>query len=334
MVQKKYLQNLRHLLGKDELKPVIQELSALLKNNQQLDEVIQQSARWNEVKRQIRLGVIDYEEANLTKNQIRAGLLGLLEEIEDNIAIPELAKEVDQYIKGISGKNIVSGSTISAGGNVTIGDQYQTVTESKTSRNVRVFLLVFVPIIAIGAAVLFYQYRQMQQPLSLAVSLENLTPNPNLSFKGGKITLVYGGKPEPKAIDRGEEIVFRGIPANYRREQVQVKFEADGFASIDTTIHLNHENLILPIRRDDTYARLFGVVSDEATLLPLEGVIIKVQDLLTKTDENGIFDLSIPFEKQRLQQRLSVTKKGYRPLDRTEPVVKNAETLINLQKIN
>ncbi|MEO1436788.1 MAG: hypothetical protein AAFV80_14715, partial [Bacteroidota bacterium] len=73
MIPKEYFQNLRHLIDKNELHTVINQLSDLLKNSQQLDEVIQQSARWNEVKRQIRLGAINYEEANLTKNQVRLG---------------------------------------------------------------------------------------------------------------------------------------------------------------------------------------------------------------------------------------------------------------------
>ena len=59
------------MIAKDELKVAIQELSFLLKNSEKLNEIVLQSARYNSLTKQIRMGTIDNNQANITKNQIR-----------------------------------------------------------------------------------------------------------------------------------------------------------------------------------------------------------------------------------------------------------------------
>lgn len=232
----------------------------------------------------------------------------------------------------IAGKNIVSSSTITAGGNVSIGDQIQHVTESKTSRNIRLFLLVFVPLLAITTAVLYYRYQQMQKPLLLTVMLDNRTPNPELDKGfGGQMMLSYGAKADTQSIVN--ETTFKGIPANYRKETVRLKFAAKGFQTVDTIFTLNKESLTLPIRRDRTYARLAGQVTDEAGN-PVADAKVSTQNITGETDDQGQFSLDIPFEKQRKQQRLTVSKAGFNPWDRTEPVFPNEIIRIQLEQNN
>lgn len=73
---------IRALVGKNDLKEAIRQLHALLENSPALDEVLQQSARLQDIRRQIRLGLVDDEQANLTHNRISAGILDLLRELE------------------------------------------------------------------------------------------------------------------------------------------------------------------------------------------------------------------------------------------------------------
>lgn len=82
MNKTEHLTLIRQLIAKDDLDTVIQQLQLLLKNHPKLDEAILQSARFEDIKRQIRLGLVDHQSANLTKNQIRAGLLDVLKAIE------------------------------------------------------------------------------------------------------------------------------------------------------------------------------------------------------------------------------------------------------------
>lgn len=97
-MQSFYLE-LRQLIAQDDLATAIARLQTLLQDSPKLDETIVQSARHWDILRQVRLGTINEQQANLTKNQIRAGLLDLIRELEDyEIAA---AKQTDNDYKKI-----------------------------------------------------------------------------------------------------------------------------------------------------------------------------------------------------------------------------------------
>ncbi len=121
MAAAQFFDQIRDLIARDELKTALTQLRLLLENSPKLDEVILQMARFSDIRRQIRLDLVSKKEADLTQNQIRAGLLELLQEIESQGATPALQKEIEQAISIVNSKNVVSGA-ISAGGNVHIGD--------------------------------------------------------------------------------------------------------------------------------------------------------------------------------------------------------------------
>ena len=155
-----FIAHIRALIAKDDFKAAIQELSALLKDSPLLDKAVQQSARYNNVLQQIRLGLVDFQSANIAKNQIRYGVLELLREIEQQEQqAPAIKAEVERYTFKIE-KNVVKNSTITAGGNVTIGDTVHT--ESTTSRRLRLFLYAFVPILAIAVAFFYIKNEQLK----------------------------------------------------------------------------------------------------------------------------------------------------------------------------
>jgi response regulator of citrate/malate metabolism len=88
------------MVGNNDLKEAISYLHMVLKNSPMLDEILIQSARLNDVMMQIRLGTVEYEKANITKNQIRYGLLDLAREIENCASNNnELQKEIDRYLE-------------------------------------------------------------------------------------------------------------------------------------------------------------------------------------------------------------------------------------------
>lgn len=126
------MQNIRDLIARNELSQALQLLQSMLENTSLQDEAIQLSARLNETRRQVRLGLLDHGAASLAQNQIRAALLELLKETETLPAPPgsnpdALRHGQDAGHSMQNSKNVVSGSTISAGGNVHIGDKHITV---------------------------------------------------------------------------------------------------------------------------------------------------------------------------------------------------------------
>jgi predicted HTH transcriptional regulator len=92
-----FLKTVVDLIGKDDLSEAIKHLYMLLKDSPHLDEAILQSARYNNVVRQIRLGLIDYESANITHNQIRTGLLELVRDIELMQEQPAIKTELEAH---------------------------------------------------------------------------------------------------------------------------------------------------------------------------------------------------------------------------------------------
>ena len=108
---KDYCSHIGDLIGRDELKMAIQELHQLLKGTPRLDEAIVQSARYNDIMKQIRLGAVSFDEANLTKNQIRMGILSLLAEIEEQAeGNKALGAEIEKSLSP-EGRNIIQNST-------------------------------------------------------------------------------------------------------------------------------------------------------------------------------------------------------------------------------
>ena len=127
MRQQTFFQNIRELIARDELEQALQQLRQLLDNTPQLNEVLQQSGRFADIRKQIRLGVVSHAEATLTQNQIRHALLELLDEIgKQQAQKPALGEELDRAVAIVHSKNVVAGSTISAGGSVHIGDKQVT----------------------------------------------------------------------------------------------------------------------------------------------------------------------------------------------------------------
>jgi hypothetical protein len=103
-----FSKTINNLISKDELEQAISMLSKLLQNSPKLDEIILNSGRLNALKRQIRLGVVDFNEMNVERNRIRAALLSFSGEIQETIEdFPNIKREVEQIPEAkILGKNI------------------------------------------------------------------------------------------------------------------------------------------------------------------------------------------------------------------------------------
>lgn len=116
MTTKDFINRIGDLVGKDDLKTAITELRNLLQKSKQLDEIILHSARYNDLMQQIRIGTINFEDANITKNKIRYAILDMVRDIEENIETnPELENGVNETIK--ENKAFIIQSTSNIGDN-------------------------------------------------------------------------------------------------------------------------------------------------------------------------------------------------------------------------
>jgi Effector-associated domain 11 len=322
-----FIAHIRDLIGKDDFKTAIQQLSVLLKESPRLDEAVQQSARYNNVLEKIRLGLLDFETANIAQNQIRYGVLELLREIEEQEQTqPSIKAEVERYAVKFE-KNVVKNSTITAGGNVTIGDTVHT--ESNMSRRLRLFLYVFVPLLAIGFAFLYNKNQKLNEPLNLTVKVSDATPNPNIPFEKAKVILTYGDKTESQIVEK--EATFKGIPPNFRDANVQIKCEADGFVMVQNNFTLSENTVTIPLSRDNSLGTIFGCIKDEKGK-GLENVQLTVQDISVLSKASGDYTLAMPFEKQLKKQRLRAFKQGFKDWDYETPVISGTPVNIILKQ--
>ncbi|MEQ1745729.1 MAG: hypothetical protein ABMA02_09905 [Saprospiraceae bacterium] len=98
-----FLNQVRQHIGSDETAEAIRLLQNLLEKSPKLSEVLLQSARLADIARQVRLGLVEDKQAALVKNQIRAGLLELVDEIEaKETAIPEVREEIARVAASVT----------------------------------------------------------------------------------------------------------------------------------------------------------------------------------------------------------------------------------------
>jgi tetratricopeptide (TPR) repeat protein len=131
--QTAFFDQLHDLIARDELDTALQQLRDVFEHAPDLNEIIHQSGRFQAIQKQIRLGTVSLAEANLTQNQIRNGVLNLISELKKQGEKPALRRELESAISIVHSKNVVVGSTISAGGNDTNRELESTIsiTDSK-----------------------------------------------------------------------------------------------------------------------------------------------------------------------------------------------------------
>ena len=190
-----------------------------------------------------------------------------------------------------------------------------------------VLLYVLVPVLVVALAFFaFYYY----SPVTSSVRLTD-TSKSSLPFYGADITLEYADKSETRHVDRlSDEVVFKEIHTKYLGENARLKIESKGYVTVDTVLSLE-KNVTLGISRDSSLAMIFGTVKDEDNR-PLADATVQVLDMKTVSDGMGNFQLPIPAEKQKEEQRVTVYKDGYQLWDFTGPVSDKVPWKIILRK--
>ncbi len=114
---------------------------------------------------------------------------------------------------------------------------------------------------------------------------------------------------------------FRNLPGKYAGETMHLRFKAYGYETIDTTAVLERGgNIVLGIRRDDTFGTLAGTVFGENGQ-PLEDAQVEAEGVVTSSRANGTFSLSIPLEKQKPCPHVRISKAGYQTEEFTEQAI-------------
>lgn len=204
----------------------------------------------------------------------------------------------------------------------------------KVENNIRnkMIYTIILPLLAMSVAYLSYRYWQSNQPFVFTVDLKNSSENNFLPPETASITLNYGDKSETRISANGEA-VFKGLPHYLRDEPLQIEVSSFGFYPIDTLVE-GKNFLSIGLIRDETFRFLKGRVLEAETARPIAGAKVMSLGIETLTDELGRFTLDIPEVQQKVEQQLFVEKENYLSWQRLEPVIKNAESTIMLEKSN
>jgi hypothetical protein len=330
MTTQEFFREIRQKVANDQLEETVGHLRTFLENSPSLGELRTQSNRFDTMIAKIRQKDLDFDQTSRARNELRQNLLDFIKDLELKTHTTQIHAELQEATSITTSKNVVVDSTIHAN-DVHIGD-VKTYSESKQSKRLRLFLFVFVPLIVVISSILYYQLKVMSKPLNMKVLLENKTPNDNLPDQSGSLTIIYGGE-EHKKQSVTNDAIFENIPSNFKDEEFQLKYEAEGFVPIDTSFNYN-EVIKISVRRNDQYSVIQGYVYEENTdpLQGLENVRVTIACCSALTDETGHFRLEIPFEFQLKKQRLEFFKEGFHQKSTIEPVIKNVELQTYLVK--
>ncbi len=159
MEANKLTEHIGNLIADNEIDQAISQMKALFAGSPKLNDVLLQSAKHHELLSDINRGTISYENSNLTKNQIRFALLGILNDIDSHAADPVIAEEISRFEFSGTG-NVIQQKHSGTGDNI---GRDKVVT---TNYKMRVGILVVTIILATTAAVLFPFLVPKSAPLS------------------------------------------------------------------------------------------------------------------------------------------------------------------------
>ena len=137
----------------------------------------------------------------------------------------------------------------------------------------------------------------------------------SLPFKGGSITIDYGGKVEREQFaDKDSAVVFPKIHSKYLKQKVRIIFASEGYISLDTVVALQRK-MLLPVKRDSSKAIIMGNVTEikGADPMPIANVAIEVKEcqLHALTDSGGFFRIVVPLALQCENYNIVLCKDGY-----------------------
>ena len=115
------------LIGKNQIKKAIDLLETNFKDSDYSDEILQHKNKLTNLESQERIGILSFNEANITRNRIVHALLSLISGIKETELIPKEEKPNStapiQVINIINSKNVNTGNVNTGGGHFNIGDR-------------------------------------------------------------------------------------------------------------------------------------------------------------------------------------------------------------------
>lgn len=138
--------------------------------------------------------------------------------------------------------------------------------------------------------------------------------NSNLPISN-KIEIIIDGAKYLTSAHNSEITPIR-LPGYKRFTKSHIIISSKYFATTDSLFNVGFgvkSNLYINLLRDKTFAVFAGNVFNE-DMQPLQGVLVKVCKIVSITNNQGFFYISIPLHLQKEFQEISIEKDGYKSL--------------------
>ena len=228
--------------------------------------------------------------------------------IEGNVTEEERAAIEEHLAKDSEMMNVM----LTAHADVVYDQVIRRLNEETFWRRTR-FYIIGVCVLAFIGCLSFFIWR-FATPLHMKVNVTEDTSHciPALPFEQGSLTCEYADNAvNTMTVAADNSTMFLDdISYRYRKSNVHIVFEADGYLTIDTVVPVQ-KALNLNIRRNNDLGRVFGRVTSFVSEMPVENATVKLLDMTTTTDAFGQFDIEIPMAKQDKTQRVLVIKDGF-----------------------
>lgn len=153
------------------------------------------------------------------------------------------------------------------------------------------------------------------RPFDAQIMLQEQTPhNDRLPQGEATLTLMHEGDTltSRTLTDWPGGVVVPKLSGKFKHQSVRVTFRTQGYESIDTTLRLTSQ-LTLPLKRDDTFGRYAGIVTQEDGVTPIAGVEVCIGQHRVETTGQGYFEVILPLNEQQPLQTVMLSKEGYEP---------------------
>lgn len=298
--------DLRALIAKSETDLALQkllQLSGELNDADLRDEVLLQSARYQEYTKGQRLGITSQEDQQIAIARINQALIEIIANLPEQdgettsgnsrpaTATRKKTRPWKQWVAG-AGVLIALLAGLAELTGYSLRDIFGRSTESSGSESLTVFI---------------HSKEGKNIPILQSV---------------GKVEITYGNKKDWESIDDKGKAVFNEIPAQYFQENARVSInvrEVDG----EPYRALYPDSLYQLKTGEPVYVavvlagldKVFGTVRNGEQ--PLADVVVSIGALRDTTNDLGYFELAIPENLQKKQQQVHFYRPGFRMLTKT-----------------
>jgi len=99
-----FVNKIKSYIADDDLRQAIEELKKFMESQNEFNEIIMQSARYNDIESQIRMNLVSKSEADVEKNKIRFAILQIadnLQQFSDKIFINQKVNDTKDKVNTI-----------------------------------------------------------------------------------------------------------------------------------------------------------------------------------------------------------------------------------------